>query len=260
MQSEKAPLSLAFNLSSSGRGMVALVGGGGKTSLMFALADELNLAGQPVITTTTTRILCPAPHQSPLLVLTSEPGWRQSVRAGLSRHGHVTVARSTLPGNKLEGLGVEEMAACTGLAQRVIVEADGAAGRPLKSPEAWEPVVPAATDLLIPVTGLDSLDQPATDQWVFRLPLFLAITGLREGDRITQRALATAIVHEHGLVKGRPPGCRVVPFLNKVDALAKAETAEEVAEHILRLTTGLIQRVVAGSLYHGTTCRTYGLA
>ena len=39
--------------------VVSLVGGGGKTSLMFALASELRAEGMSVLVTTTTRILDP---------------------------------------------------------------------------------------------------------------------------------------------------------------------------------------------------------
>ena len=49
--------------------VISLVGGGGKTTLMFALARELSLSGQKVITTTTTRIAAdePAKYGSPFL-------------------------------------------------------------------------------------------------------------------------------------------------------------------------------------------------
>ncbi|MBF0106499.1 MAG: hypothetical protein HQM16_14380 [Deltaproteobacteria bacterium] len=48
---------------------VYLVGGGGKTTLMFRLAHLLRDEGRTVITTTTTKILYPTPHQCRAVVL-----------------------------------------------------------------------------------------------------------------------------------------------------------------------------------------------
>ncbi|MCJ7654933.1 MAG: putative selenium-dependent hydroxylase accessory protein YqeC, partial [Dehalococcoidia bacterium] len=48
--------------------VISLVGGGGKTTLMFALARELALGSGCVITTTTTKILEPSPSETPLLL------------------------------------------------------------------------------------------------------------------------------------------------------------------------------------------------
>ena len=53
---EKAEKDLFSALALGQREHVALVGGGGKTTLMFALAGELLQAGKKVITTTTTKI------------------------------------------------------------------------------------------------------------------------------------------------------------------------------------------------------------
>ena len=51
--------------------VVSLVGAGGKTTLMFALARELAAPQKLVITTTTTKIFYPSPSDTPY-VLVSE--------------------------------------------------------------------------------------------------------------------------------------------------------------------------------------------
>ncbi len=56
-------------LNLNGTGVIALIGGGGKTSLMFQLASVLADAGKKVLTTTTTKIFTPNQSQSPKLVL-----------------------------------------------------------------------------------------------------------------------------------------------------------------------------------------------
>ena len=64
---------------------VAMVGGGGKSSTMYALARGARDAGKRVVVTTTTHMM---PH--PKLVLTCDPG-AESVRLLLDRHGIVTL-------------------------------------------------------------------------------------------------------------------------------------------------------------------------
>jgi probable selenium-dependent hydroxylase accessory protein YqeC len=64
--------------------LIALVGAGGKTTLMFTLAEELARRKGRVVTTTTTRIFPPEVKESPLIVT----GRRESyplIREGLRR-------------------------------------------------------------------------------------------------------------------------------------------------------------------------------
>ena len=52
-------------------GVISLVGAGGKTSLMFRLAHELEKAGERVLTTTTTKIYEPSADQSAGLIVST---------------------------------------------------------------------------------------------------------------------------------------------------------------------------------------------
>ena len=52
--------------------IISLVGAGGKTALMFALARELATHKKVVITTTTTKIFPPAPSDTPFLFLSRD--------------------------------------------------------------------------------------------------------------------------------------------------------------------------------------------
>ena len=64
---------------------VTLVGGGGKTTTMYALAGEAREAGKRVIVTTTTHIM---PH--PRIFLTDDPD-PEHLRQCLERHGIITL-------------------------------------------------------------------------------------------------------------------------------------------------------------------------
>ena len=75
--------------------VVAFVGGGGKTTAMFRLAQELAAEGQPVITTTTTRLGAAQVALAPAVVRLEQNGLSAGLRARLldelRTHGHVLV-------------------------------------------------------------------------------------------------------------------------------------------------------------------------
>src|SRR4030043_310016 len=88
--------------------VVSLVGGGGKTTLMFALARELATGGESVITTTTTKILEPSPAETPLLIVEADEQLMLSaVLHSLGKYRHITLAREKLPSGKLIGISPE---------------------------------------------------------------------------------------------------------------------------------------------------------
>jgi hypothetical protein len=96
-------LSEAFGLNRSE--VISLVGGGGKTTLMFKLAQELAHSGQTVITTTTTRIMEPMIEESPCVIVEAdEQRLFTRLKEEIARHGHVSAARLRPGDGKLKGL------------------------------------------------------------------------------------------------------------------------------------------------------------
>jgi probable selenium-dependent hydroxylase accessory protein YqeC len=255
---DKSHLLTSFGIDLTTR-VIALVGAGGKTSLMYALAREMQLLGHRVVSTTTTRIFPPSAEQSPNLLLLEEDPELISLPDRLSRWGHVTVGQAMLTAaGKVEGIFDQGVHTCARYAQWVVVEADGAAGRPVKAPEAWEPVIPAGADLVIVVAGLDCLGKPASPAGVFRLQRFLKLTGLEEGNPIGPEHLAKALTDPEGGVKGVLPGTYVVPFLNKADLLEDPRVLEHAVQFIFQHASR-IQRVVTGCLkYQSSRATTLG--
>lgn len=127
--------------------LLALVGGGGKTTNMYALAKEARDAGKTVVVTTTTHIM---PHPSLFLVDESDPA---RLRALLKTYGILTVGRL----DRRDKMTGGDVAACLAAADVVLVEADGARLHPLKVPADHEPVIPSEADAVIAVAGMDSL-------------------------------------------------------------------------------------------------------
>lgn len=232
--------------------MVSLVGGGGKTSLMYALAKQISTVKKAeVITTTTTKILSPEEGESPYLLFTPSDRFNEKEISDLLRaYRHITIVSEALPDGKLKGISPELAMALARIPSRpsIIIEADGADQRPLKAPRAWEPVIPKASNLVIAIAGLDGFGRPLDEKMVFSVERFAAVTGLSPGDPVTADAIADVITHPEGLTKGAPQDSRIVAFLNKSDVEGGLEAGERIAREILMKKDPRIDRVILGSL------------
>jgi len=204
--------------------VIAIVGAGGKTTALYCLGHELTAMGRRVLLTTTTKIC--RPDDIPLYL--GPPDRLRPVATLMAAASGMADARK-LAGYSAGDIGV---VASLGLFDDILVEADGAARKPIKSPNDTEPVYPQPLDLIIGVIGLDSLGQPATDDTVHRLPLFTGVTGASAGEPITASHVLALIEHENGLFRHAPAGVPRIVFLNKYDKID--ENTRRQAEQIVR--------------------------
>jgi probable selenium-dependent hydroxylase accessory protein YqeC len=234
----------AFSLKD--REVISLVGGGGKTTLMFALGIELSSERKGILLTTTTKIWEPAPSPSFALFLSENfSEMKKWAVDNLQKYSYLVIAQKKLADGKLQGIvpqWVEELDSLPGVSF-VVVEADGAAGRSLKAPREGEPVVPLNTSLLIPVVGIDALGCPLEEKHVFRSEIAARVLNMALGSTVTEPMIARLIEE---IIKGRPPNERVIPFINKVDLPGGMEKARRLASHLQRIEGVKIERVVLG--------------
>lgn len=204
------------------RGVTALIGGGGKTTLMYTLAEELRHRGTVVVTTSTH---IQRPEQYPVLTAADD------VAAALAEHGAVCVA-SESPEGKLcaPALSFEALAA---LADFVLVEADGSKRLPLKAHAPHEPVIPVNARRIIYVVGADGFGRPIR-QVCHRPERYAALCGAAEDDLVTP-ALEAKVLHAEGYDTGWV-------YINKVETPEDWRNAEALAA----LLPG---KVIAGSLW-----------
>jgi molybdenum cofactor cytidylyltransferase len=243
--------------------LVSITGGGGKSSLMFALARAL--PGR-VIMTTTTRIfaaqtklaeaICVIPSETPSVALEGRgrpfgelPGEsEQSAQLGglLERHGRCLVI-GEIAGEKASGVPPDLPGRLLARADvdYVLVEADGSRMRPCKAPAGHEPVVPPETTVLVPVAGIDAVGGRLADV-AHRPERVAALTGLTLSDEMTSAALAALLSHPEGGLKGAPDRARLIPLLNKVMTAKQSIAADEVARLLLR--NERIDSVVIGAV------------
>ena len=204
------------------RGVAALVGAGGKTTLLFRLADEARAAGRRVLVTTTTHMGVPAGYGA---VFFEEAGdITAEVQEALERDGRAIVLGRRLREDKVEGIPPERVDALARLADVVLVEADGARRRSFKIPAEHEPVVPASATLVIVVVGMDVLGRPLDEAHVHRWERVAAAAAQPMGWTITEDTIVRALLDPAGYLSRVPAGARSAVFLNKAegDALAAA--------------------------------------
>lgn len=218
---------------------------------MFALAKELAETHR-VVTTTTTKILPPTSSDAPRTLLNSdEVALLNALCDDHNRFPHVTVAAQELTEGKLKGVSPEfvDRLVESKKVDVIIVEADGAKGRPLKFPNAGEPVVPSSTSLLIPVVGIDAAGQPFNEETVFRAHLAEGIIGFKIGDSITTEFIAALVTHPKGVCKNVPKNARIIPFINKVEDTRAEDLAEDLASRLKKNRHYPIDCVMIGSVY-----------
>ncbi len=221
------PLAAALGLDRPG--MVAAIGSGGKTSLLQALAAELAQGGAAVAMTTTTRIWPPT-GGGVWLWGEATPGEGEIARR-LTPGGVGYVARGVDANGKLTGLGPRQAAALAAKPGRwVLVEADGAAGRPLKAWAPWEPVVPAGADWVLLLVGMAGLGRPLAPATVHRPELFAEGSGLAPGSPVTPAALARVLLGPLGPL-ARLGGRRPLLVLTG-SALAPPDAARTLAREL----------------------------
>lgn len=227
-------------------GITAIIGSGGKSTLLRTLGLELMRAGGRVLLCTTThmfpvagvpwdgssRRLGAAPWKPGAM---HAPGCTCEACAGMSR-GSICQAGVLDPETGKLSSPAEPL---DELAQRfdyVLAEADGSKRLPLKAHAAWEPVIPAGTANVIWVAGASGLGKPINEV-VHRPELFCERCGCEPTDIATPEHVAMVLNAELQMLNLST----VRIMLNQADTLADPTMAD-------RFETALGRPIIATSL------------
>jgi len=253
--------SLKHSLKLKKGGVISLVGAGGKTTLMFRLARELSGQGAAVLTTTTTKIYMPTRKQSSaVIVADSVKAFLKQARMVLKHHRHICAGSRTLHfQNKLKGFPpyVIDDIWQSGIFRWIIVEADGAAGRPVKAPGTHEPVIPKCAKWVVGIVGLEAVGKPLSARWVFRPQLVSQITGLAEGAMLTESAIVDLFMDKNGILKDAPAGAIRLAFLNQADSQDRLESGRKIAQTLVRQQKSRFARVLIGQMLYEPAVKQY---
>lgn len=226
-----APLWAALLLDSDPCPVVAVVGAGGKTSLIYALGGEAAVLGRRAILTGTTRFTLPQDGPPPRAVVGDECSLPSAVASAFETDAVVVATTGHLPKSRLAGVTsrcVQALAATPGIAL-VAVHADGSRGRPFKAPGDHEPNIPEAATHVVAVVGLDALGAPIDEAHVHRPGDLLRLVG--PASRSDESVIARAMVDVRGGRK-QVSGRTFIVVVNKSasDLAAAASLARAILE------------------------------
>ena len=209
---------LAVALELGDHELVSLVGGGGKTTALFALGRQL--AGTRVLTTTT-KMGRNRTGGRPLLLSPTD----DEIATATTAHGSVLVWRRE-DGPKAIGVTREACQRWYARFDHVVVEADGSRQRPFKAPAGHEPVVPAASTVVVACVGAAAIGRPIASA-CHRPELVAALAGCEPADTLTAARLATVLAHRDGSRKGCPAQARYAVLVNQVERRHRDDLAED---------------------------------
>jgi probable selenium-dependent hydroxylase accessory protein YqeC len=188
------------------RSHVALVGGGGKSTVLLTLGRTL--PGR-IVLTTTVKMGADQHGAHPVLL---DPTDEEVVAAAMREP---VVVWSRIDGQKAIGI---DPARCDRLAVHVdhlLVEADGARRQPFKAPASYEPVVPPTANVVACVMGIEAIGKVIADR-CHRPMRVAALAEVSPYERLTVAGAARVLAHERGHRASVPPAARYVVVATKI--------------------------------------------
>lgn len=208
---------------------ICLVGGGGKTMVMYELAAAWAACGRKVLVLTSTHILRPVDGSFAANVPAVQNLWQQGRYAVIGTPELATGKLTAPPQDLYEALKLQ--------ADVILCEADGSRHHSCKVPAEHEPVLLPDSDIVLAVAGMDALGRPLA-QACQRPQLAAALLGCSLDSVIDAQMLVALLLSEQGARKN--VGARAYYIvLNKCD-LIKAAQQEEMRR--LLVSEGIDER------------------
>lgn len=202
---------------------ICLVGGGGKTTVMYELAAAWAACGRKVLALTSTHILQPADGSFAADAAAVHNLWQQR-RYAVIGTPELATGKLTLPLQSVyEELKLQ--------ADVILCEADGSRHHPCKVPAEHEPVLLPDCDMVLAVAGMDALGN-SLQQACQRPQLAAELLGCGAEKILDAQMLTVLLLSEQGARKNVGKRAYYI-VLNKCDLLPAAQQ-----EEMLRLLVG----------------------
>ena len=237
-------LKLHVALGISSGDVAAFVGAGGKSGAILAVSGGLTEEGMKVLVAPTTKMLSSEADSIGPLVTSEDAGdLRARTERALSSAPAVVVGSGMLSKNRVGGVDPEWVGDLAGLADVVLVEADGSRRRPIKGTADHEPAIPDAATLVVAVGNIRALGTPVDEEHVHRPEIFSDLTGIGQGQSITPRAFAVAL--SHGSLASVPQRARTAVLITGVEPGRSMSDASVITRELWRLG---VKNVILASL------------
>ena len=223
-----------IDLLAARKGIVCVVGAGGKKSVIYQLIREH--PGRVAITTTVHMTEIPAElHVDQVLdddaalpgrVLAAEGSRLIAYAQPSSKPGRMAGATSATIRSIHEQGGFDT----------TFVKADGARMRWIKAPAEGEPLIVPGADTVIPVVSARAIGEPLNERVAHRVERVAAVTSVLPGKPLTPEAVGRLLASVDGGLC-RTGGARVAPVINMVDNEDQEELARAAATAALAETS-----------------------
>ena len=202
---------------------ICLVGGGGKTTVMYELAAAWAACGRKVLVLTSTHILRPVDGSFAANVPAVQNLWQQGRYAVIGTPELATGKLTAPPQDLYEALKLQ--------ADVILCEADGSRHHPCKVPAEHEPVLLPDCDMVLAVAGMDALGN-SLQQACQRPQLAAELLGCGAEKILDAQMLTVLLLSEQGARKNVGKRAYYI-VLNKCDLIKAAQQ-----EKMLRLLVG----------------------
>ncbi|WP_304273516.1 selenium cofactor biosynthesis protein YqeC [Phascolarctobacterium succinatutens] len=202
---------------------ICLVGGGGKTTVMYELAAAWAACGRKVLVLTSTHILQPADGSFAADAAAVHNLWQQRRYAVIGTPELSTGKLTAPPQSVYEALKLQ--------ADVILCEADGSRHQPCKVPAEHEPVLLPDCDMVLAVAGMDALGN-SLQQACQRPQLAAELLGCGAEKILDAQMLTVLLLSEQGARKNVGKRAYYI-VLNKCDLIKAAQQ-----EKMLRLLVG----------------------
>lgn len=222
--------------------IISFVGAGGKTTMMFKLAEELR-ANNKVLVTTTTKIYLPSEEKYDFICTDSEilPGC-----ITMKENGIYILGLGVNQENKILGLSCKELDELAPHFDYILIEADGSKKKQLKGWNEFEPIIYGKTTKTVGILDIQSFGMVINEDKVHRSKIFREITGSQEGEIVKLEHLCKVVTHPLGLFKGAQ-GEKIL-YINKVEEPGNLILAKLLVKEINLKDEELLNKVFMGSL------------
>lgn len=190
---------------------VALVGAGGKTTLVNRLTESLRKRKKILISSTTTFIK-PAETMFDFIDVAYNEDYDLSA---YEKPGIYMIGRGKDIKDLVLGLEVSDIERISAHFDQTIIECDFSNGRPLKGFRDYEPEIPETTDVTIGIVDIQALGLQVNSKNIHHLDKYIELTGASIGSLVTIQDLVKIIENDNALFKNAR-GKKVL-YINKVE-------------------------------------------
>ncbi|MCF7807385.1 MAG: putative selenium-dependent hydroxylase accessory protein YqeC [Candidatus Marinimicrobia bacterium] len=212
------------------RACIGILGGGGKTALMYKLGEELAGLSNKVILTSLTKAGVSPQH---------EVHYFKDVIDRISeedkfRPNPLYIMGEEDAGQKLIGVDAEQLKQLNRISDFTIFECDGARKRPIKAHQPHDPKLPDYTTHGVIVVGADSVGARIDGKLVHRPELFRELWDVNANYELEPAFIAKVLTSQYGYMDKVPKGVRLSYLVNKADIYP--EQADQLAIALVRHT------------------------